>query len=228
MLILRRVLSGQKGAKDQQRKNIFQSRCTVQDKMCSLIIDEGSCANVVSLSMIEKLGLQAAAHPHPHNIQWLNQSEGLRVNSRCLISFSIRKNYHNELWCDVIPMDAYHILLGRPWMHDRKLMHNGFLNTYSFSKGGKKITLSPLSPSKLHKNKPLKSPEHSNLLLTFGEPLLKASYHEFRASKKWILSIQEESKSPLPSHPLAISLLKQINHEFQEEIPSGSPPKRDI
>ena len=59
MLVLRRVLSGQMGAKDEQRENIFHSRCTVQGKVCSMIIDEGSCANVVLLSMIEKLGLQA-------------------------------------------------------------------------------------------------------------------------------------------------------------------------
>jgi len=57
-------------------------------------------------------------HPHPYNIQWLNQSKGIQVNSRCLVSFSIGKNYQHELWCDVIPMDACHMLLGRPWLYD--------------------------------------------------------------------------------------------------------------
>jgi len=46
--------------------------------VCSLIIDRGSCANVVSLSMIEKLGLQATTHPQPYNIQWLYKSKGVR------------------------------------------------------------------------------------------------------------------------------------------------------
>jgi len=68
MLILRRVPRGQKGAKDEQKENIFHTQCAVQDKVCSLIIDGGSCANVVSLSMIEKPGLQAMTHPHPYNI----------------------------------------------------------------------------------------------------------------------------------------------------------------
>ena len=57
MLVLRRVLSNQRGVKDEQRENIFHSRCTVEGKVCSLIINGGSYANVVSLSMIEKLGL---------------------------------------------------------------------------------------------------------------------------------------------------------------------------
>ena len=38
MLVLRRVLSGQKGAKDEQRENIFHSRCTVQGKVLLLLM----------------------------------------------------------------------------------------------------------------------------------------------------------------------------------------------
>jgi len=158
LLVLRRVLTNQRGVKDEQRENIFHTRCTVQGKVCSLIIDGGSCANVVSVSMIEKLGMQTVTHPHPYNIQWLNQSKGIQVNSQCLITLSIGKNYQDELWCDVIPMDACHILLGRPWLYNRKVMHNGYLNTYLFSNDGKKITLAPLShPNSMkfsHKNSP--------------------------------------------------------------------------
>jgi len=97
MVVLRRVLGGQEGAKNEQKENIFHSRCMVQGKACSFIIDGGSCYNMVFLSMIEKLGLQATTHPHPYNIQRLNQGKGLQVNSRCLISFSIGKNYQDEL-----------------------------------------------------------------------------------------------------------------------------------
>ena len=57
MLVLRGDLRGFQRDEDEQRKNIFYSRCTIQDKVCSLIIDGGGCANAVSFSMIEKLGL---------------------------------------------------------------------------------------------------------------------------------------------------------------------------
>ena len=157
--------------------------------MCSLIINGGSCANVVSLSMIEKPGLQTMTHPHPYNIQWPNESKGIQVNSRCLVSFSFGKNYQDELYCDVIPMDAYHMLSGRPWLHNRKVMHNGYLDTYTFTKDGKRIALAPLSLSKLHKMKPQNKPNHSDLLLATGEPLVKASKNEFKAFKEWILSM---------------------------------------
>jgi len=65
LLVLRRALSNIKDDKEEQRENIFHSRCTIQGKVCSLIIDGGSCANVASLSMVEKLNLQATAHSHP-------------------------------------------------------------------------------------------------------------------------------------------------------------------
>ena len=58
-LVLRRALSSLKGDKEEQRENIFHSRCTTQGKVCSLIVDGGSYANVASLSMVEKLNLQA-------------------------------------------------------------------------------------------------------------------------------------------------------------------------
>jgi len=77
LLVLRRALSGLKDDKEEQRENIFYSRCTVQGKVCSLIVDGGSCANMASSSMGEKLCLQATAHPHPDNIQWLNHGKGI-------------------------------------------------------------------------------------------------------------------------------------------------------
>jgi len=125
-------------------------------------------------------------------------------------------------------MDACHDLLGRPWMYDRKAMHNGFLNKYAFTKGGNKITVVPLSPSKLYKSKPQKKPEHSSCLLTFSEPPIKASNHDFRAFREWMMNVQEEPKTPLLDHPIVKSLIHQFCHLFTEETPIGLPPKRDI
>jgi len=65
-------------------------------------------------------------------------------------------------------------------------MHNGYYDSYFFAKDGKKITLAPLPLSKLHEIKPQNKPNHSNLLRTVSEPLLKASQHEFKAFKEWI------------------------------------------
>jgi len=125
-------------------------------------------------------------------------------------------------------MDACHILLGRPWLFDRKVMHNGYLNTCSFTKDEKKITLTPLSPSQLDKKAPQKNPERSDLFLTFSDRLLKATHHKFQAFKEWILISQDESETSLVKHPLDVTLVHAYTHVFPEEIPAGLPPKWDI
>ena len=83
--------------------------------------------------------------------------------------------------------------------------------------------LPPLSPFQLHKHKTLNTQPQPDLVLTCSESLLKASHHEYKAFKEWILTSLEEA-----THPLSIALLKLYSHVFPEEIPSGLPPKRSI
>ena len=48
--------------------------------------------------------------------------------------------------CDVVPMNACHLLLGRPWQFYRKAHHDGFTNRHVFTFQGKTITLCPMTP----------------------------------------------------------------------------------
>ena len=52
--------------------------------------------------------------------------------------------YKDIIMCDVMPMDVYHIFLGRPWQYDRGVMHDGKNNTYKFSKDGVNHALLPI------------------------------------------------------------------------------------
>jgi len=47
---------------ESQRENIFHTRCLINDKLCSLIVDGGSCANVESTRVVDKLGLPTISH----------------------------------------------------------------------------------------------------------------------------------------------------------------------
>ena len=40
-----------------QRKNLFRTTCKSKAKCCKVIIDSGSTDNLVSIEMVEKLGL---------------------------------------------------------------------------------------------------------------------------------------------------------------------------
>ena len=141
-LVTRRVLSAEVKEDNtyQQRDNIFHTRCLIQDKVCSMIIDGGSCSNVASTIMVDKLGLRTIKHPQPYKLQWLNNCGEVKVKKQVLVSFRIRK-YEDQVLCDVVLMQEAHILLGRPWQYDRKVKHDGFTNKYSFKHNNRNTIL---------------------------------------------------------------------------------------
>jgi len=98
---------------DTQRENIYHTRCLITNKLCSLIIDGGSCTNVASTRVVEKLALRTISHTKPYKLQWLSDEGEIMVNKQVFIKFAIGK-YKDEVLCDVVSMEATHVLFGRP------------------------------------------------------------------------------------------------------------------
>ena len=145
LLVIRRTLSVQpKTNEREQRENLFHSRCLVSEKVSSLIIDGGSCTNVASESLVRKLGLVPKPIPRPFRLEWLNDTGEQYVREQVAVPLTIGR-YDDEVLCNFLPMDACHILLGRPWQFDKTTIHDGYTNRHSFDHKGKKITLLPLS-----------------------------------------------------------------------------------
>ena len=61
----------------------------------------------------------------------MNQSGTLKITHKVRVKFSIG-NYVDSVDCDVAPMTACHLLLGRPWQFDVDATHGGRSNHYSF------------------------------------------------------------------------------------------------
>jgi hypothetical protein len=127
-MVVQRLLNAQIDVSDDQCKNIFHTRCQIRDKVCEMIIDNESCTNIASTILVEKLGLTTIPHPRPYSLRWLNKNGEIRVTKRVRVPFSI-KTYHDEVLCDVAPMLASHLLLGRPWQFDKDVTYNGRKNT---------------------------------------------------------------------------------------------------
>ena len=53
-------------------------------------------------------------------------------------------NFKDKVLCDIMPMNVCHILLGRPWQFDRRVVHDGRKNWYTLVKDGVRHTLFPL------------------------------------------------------------------------------------
>jgi hypothetical protein len=128
---------------DGQQHNLFHSTCTIGGKVCKLIIDGGSCENMVAEEAVQKLTLETEKHPTPYRLEWLKKGNEVIVSKSCLVNFSIGTKYKDKTWCDMVAMDACHQLLERPWQYDRNAHHDGQKNTYSFLVDNVKLTLLP-------------------------------------------------------------------------------------
>jgi hypothetical protein len=238
-LVARRALNTHIKVDDaeQQRENIFHTRCHVNNKACSMIIDGGSCTNVASTILVEKLNLPTLKHSRPYKLQWLNDCGEVRVDRQVLVTFSIGK-YLDEVLCDVVPMHAGHILLGRSWQYDRRVTHDGFKNMYSFVKGGKTIKLAPLTPSQVYEDQLKLQSEvaHKRKCENESDKKRKSekeieqkrkseSENEKKERESSSLNLDETNQA-LPS--LAVSLLQEFEHVFPKEMSNELPPIRGI
>ena len=115
--------------------------------MCGFVIDAGSCENIISSEAVCKLSIQTENHLRPYKLSWLKKGGEVTVSKRALVSFFVAAKYRDSVWCDVVAMDACHLLLGRPWQYDRRVVHDGRTNSYSFIFEGAKIVLVPSKPA---------------------------------------------------------------------------------
>ena len=72
----------------------------IKDKLCIIIIDNGSYNNIVSQELVARMGLKQRHHLSPYKIQWLNECGMLCVSNIVTVPFSIGR-YNDHVECDV-------------------------------------------------------------------------------------------------------------------------------
>lgn len=92
----------------------------------------------MAASVVAKLNLKIEPHPSPYTLAWIQRGSSITIDRRTL---SIGAKYKDSVWCDIVLIDACHLLLGRPWKYDCSMIHDGRLITYSFAFDGAKIVL---------------------------------------------------------------------------------------
>ncbi|GJY62781.1 transposon ty3-I gag-pol polyprotein [Tanacetum coccineum] len=130
-------------------------------------------------------------------IRRIKKGLALMVTEICKVPLAIRKHYNELVTCDVVDMEACHVLLGRPWQRDVDSTHQGKTNMYLFKWCGKTIamlSLSVVSPKTELENKTLAT--------------LVASPKDFEA----------ERKETGVSHAL---VMKGVNDVMENAIPSN-------
>jgi hypothetical protein len=151
-LVVQRILSTQVTSPEtNQRHTLFHTKGVVQEWSIRIIIDSGSCNNLASTMLVEKLSLPTRKHSNPYYSQWLNDGGKIKVSRSVRVPFSIGA-YSDYVDCDVVPMEACSLLLGRPWQYDTDSLHHGRLNHYSLLFKGQKIIIHPMTPEQIIKD----------------------------------------------------------------------------
>jgi hypothetical protein len=123
----------------------------VQERSIRIIIDSGSCNNLASTTLVEKLSLPIGKLSNLYHIQWLNDGGKIRVSRSVRVPFSIGA-YSDYFDCDVVHMEACSLLLGRTWQYDTDSLHHGRSNHYSLMFKGLKIIIHPMTPEQIVKD----------------------------------------------------------------------------
>ena len=101
--------------------------------------------NVVFKDAVKLLNLKVEPHPNPFRVAWVNDHT-LFVAQRRLVSIKMR-DYKDKIYCDVLPMDFTHVLLGCPWLYDLNVTNFSKDKIYSFKYKGKNIILRLAKPN---------------------------------------------------------------------------------
>ena len=135
-----------------------------------------------------------------------------------MVKFKIG-SYDEEALCDIIPMDVFHLLLGRSWQFDRHAIHDGHANTYSLTKDGV-----------FHKLKPLikegeKVCNSARVCLVDGRKFLDGMKHQHMC---YVL-VPRKEKEGSSEVPLQVSgILSEYGDVIFDNIPEGLPLVRKI
>ena len=87
-------------------------------------------------AIVKKLGLVTTSHKKPYPLRWLNDKAQLQVTRQCKLKFSFGSAFVDEVELDIIPLDICGIVLGRPYLYDRKAIFYSAENKYLLVKDG--------------------------------------------------------------------------------------------
>ena len=80
--------------------------------------------------------METNPHPKPYNLGWICDNAKFHVTRRCKLGFSITSKFIDEVGLDVIPLDICGIVLGCPYLYDRRAIFHHHENKYHLFKNG--------------------------------------------------------------------------------------------
>jgi len=121
---------------ERKRNESFHIRVVSKHTKIDTLFDMGSQVNLIYEALVKKMGLETKPHPKPYPLGWVCDKEKLNVTKQCRVRFYITSKLIDEVDLDVVSLDICGIVLGSPYLYNRKadLFHHE--NKYHLTKGG--------------------------------------------------------------------------------------------
>ena len=118
--------------------------------------------------------------------------------------------YQDDIWCDVINMDAGSIILTMPWLYELDVTLYGRSNSCTFVYKGQKIMINPIEPKPKTPFKKSKVPDKPKSL-----HLVDAKTMERDVQKKSIIFVlvvtDTSTEPPMDTPPEALPILAEFS-----------------
>ncbi|ESQ51559.1 hypothetical protein EUTSA_v10017580mg, partial [Eutrema salsugineum] len=204
------------------QSNIFRSTYTIRGKVCRLIVDSRSCTNAISEEAVGKLVLFTEPHPTPYRLALLNSKQISEFLDAAVFFFQL-----------ALVTRSWFVAMWFPWtLYNRRTVHDGFTNTYTFSFEGKRITLLSSQEMMVPKTPDqhiVSSPDTKQL----PPPVFFVNRSQFledcaESAGGMVLILKPSSPPTSSTIPTEFQdLVREFQDVFPEELPSGLPPLRE-
>ena len=71
----------------------------------------------------------------------MRRNHKLQVTEQCMLSFEITSKFKDRVMCDVVKLDTFGMVLGSPYVYDRKVIFFREQNRYHLFKKGIEYTV---------------------------------------------------------------------------------------
>jgi hypothetical protein len=129
-------MTGKFGEDIDCRNNLFHIRVIMRHTKIDTLIDSGSQSNLISEELVKQLGLKTQLHHKPYTLKWISNHHQMHITKQCTIKFAISAKYVDEVTCDVVSLRECGMVLGSPYLYDRKAIFYRTKNQYQFTKAG--------------------------------------------------------------------------------------------
>ena len=131
--------------------------------------------------------------------------------------------YKDKIWCDVIFMDASHMILRRPWLFDMDVILWGKSNTCTFNHEGQRIKLiSKSTKIQTRREKSAETRKEKSLSLISSKEIEKKVIN---GTQIIILVAREVAKESQEMIPRAVTLIiTNFADVFPKDLPNQLPP----